>query len=117
MLRYRRLERLAFQIANRARSPALQGSEAPLVQAIAGHLFSRHGAAQGRQESQAHRLRVRGHLLQSMNDARAGTDPFGEDYYWTAYEATAWFLPDGQVDLLRSTETGEAAQVSQAEEG
>lgn len=116
MLRYRRLERLVYQVAFRSRSPALEGSEAPLVQAIAGQLFSRHGAAQGRQESRAHRLRVRGHLLLSMNDALAGSDPFGENYYWTAYEAAAWYLPDGQVDLLRATETSDAAQVGQPEE-
>lgn len=109
--RYRRYERLVHAIAERTADGNDPAGTALIVQSVAARLFSEQGARKGR--ATPHRIRCRGHSLQAPGDVQAGDrhqqDPFDPRYYWTAYEATAWWLPDGEVELLPTEGAGDTA--------
>lgn len=109
-VRWRRQERLAWQVARQvllARRGQSAG-EAVLPQAIATTLLAENRATSGT-------LRCRGHLLQARPQAASSDpevrDPFGESYYRTVYEAEV-LVSEGEVLVVPIRERGETAPVS-----
>jgi len=114
-IRYRRQERLAWQVASQtllARSGASPG-DGLVPQAIATTLLAENGAIGGV-------IRCRGHLLQSPDQAAsldpAVRDPYAPRFYRTVYEANVR-ISDGEVLLVRTGERGETAPVADETEG
>jgi len=113
--RYRRQERLAWQIANQtllARRGASPG-DGLVPQAIATTLLAENGAISGV-------IRCRGHLLQAPDQAAsldpAVRDPYAPRFYRTVYEANVLLL-EGVVSVVPVRDRGETAPVADETEG
>lgn len=114
-IRYRRQERLAWQVAYQtllARSGGSSG-DGLVPQAIATTLLAENEAIGGV-------IRCRGHLLQSPEQAAsldpAVRDPYHPRFYRTVYEANVRLF-DGEVLLVRAADRGETAPVADETEG
>ena len=100
-IRYRRYERLAWLLADRAAFAESSGdpsAESIIPQAVAARIFKEHGARRGT-------LRCIAHRLQSMDDV-ASTDskvrnPLDRSYFFPVYTATVWLDDQDRVQISK----------------